>query len=137
MVISLCAKGLTTGEIQAHLSEVYSADISRETISKFTGAGLDEVNGWLARPLDRVYPVVFIDAIHARRSARATWGRTAAGSRSRSRPGVRAGTWGRCTSAGMLCTRSGQPAQGNSSSPTTVPSCTMSQKGLVPRWPVS
>jgi Transposase, Mutator family len=66
MVISLCAKGLTTGEIQAHLAEVYSADISRETISKITDAVLEEVNGWLARPLDRVYPVVFIDAIHVK-----------------------------------------------------------------------
>jgi transposase-like protein len=66
MVISLCAKGLTTGEIQAHLAEVYSADISRETISKITDAVLEEMTGWLARPLDRVYPVVFIDAIHVK-----------------------------------------------------------------------
>jgi putative transposase len=66
MVISLCAKGLTTGEIQAHLAEVYGADISRETISKITDAVLEEMTGWLARPLDRVYPVVFIDAIHVK-----------------------------------------------------------------------
>jgi transposase-like protein len=66
MVISLCAKGLTTGEIQAHLAEVYSAEVSRETISKITDAVLEEMNGWLARPLDRVYPVVFIDAIHVK-----------------------------------------------------------------------
>jgi putative transposase len=66
MVISLCAKGLTTGEIAAHLAEVYGADISRETISKITDAVLEEMTGWLARPLDRVYPVVFIDAIHVK-----------------------------------------------------------------------
>ena len=66
MVISLCAKGLTTGEIQAHLAEVYGAGVSRETISKITDAVLEEMNGWLARPLDRVYPVVFIDAIHVK-----------------------------------------------------------------------
>lgn len=63
MVISLCAKGLTTGEIQAHLAEVYGTDVSRETISKITDAVLEEMTDWLNRPLDRVYPVVFIDAI--------------------------------------------------------------------------
>jgi transposase-like protein len=66
MVISLCAKGLTTGEISAHLAEVYGAAVSRETISKITDAVLEEMTGWLARPLDRVYPVVFIDAIHVK-----------------------------------------------------------------------
>jgi transposase-like protein len=66
MVISLCAKGLTTGEIAAHLGEVYGAEVSRETISKITDAVLDEMSAWLARPLDRVYPVMFIDAIHVK-----------------------------------------------------------------------
>jgi transposase-like protein len=59
----LCAKGLTTGEIQAHLAEVYGTDVSRETISKITDAVVAEMTEWLARPLDRVYPVIFIDAI--------------------------------------------------------------------------
>jgi putative transposase len=63
MVLSLCAKGLTTGEIQAHLAEVYGTDVSRETISKITDAVVAEMTEWLARPWDRVYPVVFIDAI--------------------------------------------------------------------------
>jgi transposase-like protein len=63
MVISLCAKGLTTGEVQAHLAEVYGTEVSRETISKITDAVLEEMTDWLNRPLDRVYPVVFIDAI--------------------------------------------------------------------------
>jgi transposase-like protein len=63
MVISLTAKGLTTGEVQAHLAEVYGTDVSRETISKITDAVLEEMAEWLNRPLDRVYPVVFIDAI--------------------------------------------------------------------------
>lgn len=63
MVISLTAKGLTTGEVQAHLAEVYGTDVSRETISKITDAVLEEMSDWLNRPLDRVYPVVFIDAI--------------------------------------------------------------------------
>jgi len=63
MVISLTAKGLTTGEVEAHLAEVYSTEISRETISKITDRVLDELGDWQNRPLDRVYPVVFIDAI--------------------------------------------------------------------------
>lgn len=66
MVLSLCAKGLTTGEIQAHLAEVYETDVSRETISKITDLVIEEMNDWLIRPLDRVYPVVFIDAIHVK-----------------------------------------------------------------------
>jgi transposase-like protein len=60
------AKGLTTGEISAYLAEVYDADVSKETISKITDAVLEEMNDWLHRPLDRVYPVVFIDAIHVK-----------------------------------------------------------------------
>jgi putative transposase len=57
---------LTTGEIAAHFAEVYGAVMSKEQISKITDAVLEDMNGWLARPLDRVYPVVFIDAIHVK-----------------------------------------------------------------------
>lgn len=63
MVLSLAAKGLTTGEVQAHLAETYGTEVSRETISKITDAVIEEMNEWLNRPLDRVYPVVFIDAL--------------------------------------------------------------------------
>ncbi len=63
MVISLTAKGLTTGEVQAHLAETYGTDVSRETISKITDRVLDDLAEWQNRPLDRVYPVIFIDAI--------------------------------------------------------------------------
>ena len=63
MVISLTAKGLTTGEVEAHLAEVYSTNISRETISKITDRVLGELAEWQNRPLDRVYPVIFIDAL--------------------------------------------------------------------------
>jgi putative transposase len=63
MVISLTAKGLTTGEVEAHLMETYGTNISRETISKITDAVLEDIGLWQNRPLDRVYPVVFIDAI--------------------------------------------------------------------------
>jgi putative transposase len=63
MVISLTAKGLTTGEVQAHLADVYGTEVSRETISKITDALLGEMAEWMSRPLERVYPVVFIDAL--------------------------------------------------------------------------
>src|SRR4029453_15761459 len=63
LVIPLVAKGLTTGEVQAHLAEVYGAEVSRETISKITDAVLERMAEWQSRPLERVYPVLFIDAI--------------------------------------------------------------------------
>jgi putative transposase len=66
MVISLAAKGLTTGEVQAHLAEVYGADVSRQTISTITDKVLEGMAEWQNRPLDAVYPVVFIDAIHVK-----------------------------------------------------------------------
>ncbi|WP_121834063.1 IS256 family transposase [Streptomyces sp. S1] len=66
MVISLSAKGLTTGEVQAHLAEVYGADVSRQTISTITDKVLEGMAEWQNRPLDPVYPVVFIDAIHVK-----------------------------------------------------------------------
>ena len=62
-VISLYAKGLTTGEIQDHLAEIYDTSISRETISKITDQVLGDMVAWQSRPLDRVYPVLLIDAI--------------------------------------------------------------------------
>lgn len=65
-IISLYAKGLTTGEIQAHLADVYDADVSRDLISKITDKVVEEMNAWQARPLDRIYPVVLVDAIHVK-----------------------------------------------------------------------
>jgi len=62
-VVSLYAKGLTTGDIQAHLWEIYGTEISRETISKITDQIVDDMTAWQNRPLDRCYPVVLIDAI--------------------------------------------------------------------------
>jgi transposase-like protein len=66
LVISLSAKGLTTGEVQAHLAEVYGADVSRQTISTITDKVVDGMAEWQNRPLDPVYPVVFIDAINVK-----------------------------------------------------------------------
>jgi putative transposase len=63
IVLSLSARGLTTGEISAHFAEVYGASVSRETVSKITDSVLEEMGVWVNRPLDEVYPVIFIDAI--------------------------------------------------------------------------
>jgi putative transposase len=62
-VLSLYAKGLTTGEIQAHLLEIYGTELSRDTVSKITDSVVEEMTAWQIRPLERVYAVVLIDAI--------------------------------------------------------------------------
>ena len=62
-IVSLYAKGMTTGDIQAHLRELYGAEVSRELISKVTDAVVEEMVDWQSRPLDAVYPVMLIDAI--------------------------------------------------------------------------
>jgi putative transposase len=66
LVLSLSAKGLTTGEVQAHLAEVYGAQVSRQTISTITDKVLEGMAEWQNRPLDPVYPVLFIDAINVK-----------------------------------------------------------------------
>lgn len=63
LVISLVAKGLTTGEVAAHLAEVYGAEVTKDTVSRITDRVLEGMAEWQNRPLDRVYPVLFIDAI--------------------------------------------------------------------------
>jgi putative transposase len=63
IVLSLTARGLTTGEIAAHFAEVYGATVSRDTISRITDKVVEQMTEWQNRPLDRVYPVIFIDAI--------------------------------------------------------------------------
>jgi transposase-like protein len=63
MVISLSAKGLTHGEISAHLAEVYGAEVSKQTISVITDRVMEGMAQWQSRPLDPVYAVIFIDAI--------------------------------------------------------------------------
>ncbi len=66
MVISLSAKGLTHGEIAAHLAGVYGAEVSRQTITTITDRVMDGLAEWQSRPLDPVYAVVFIDAINVK-----------------------------------------------------------------------
>lgn len=62
-VISLYAKGMTTGDIAAHLEEVYDTEISRDLVSRVTEQVLADMRAWQSRPLDPVYPVILIDAI--------------------------------------------------------------------------
>jgi putative transposase len=66
VVLSLYAKGLTTGEISAHFAEIYGASVSKETISRITDKVIEEMNDWVARPLDSTYAAIFIDAIVVR-----------------------------------------------------------------------
>jgi transposase-like protein len=66
MVLSLSAKGLTHGEISAHLVEVYGAEVSKQTISTITDQVMEGMAEWQNRPLDRVYPVLFVDAINVK-----------------------------------------------------------------------
>jgi putative transposase len=63
IVLSLYAKGLTTGEISAHFEQIYGASVSRETISRITDKVLEEMTDWQNRPLDGVYAAIFVDAI--------------------------------------------------------------------------
>src|SRR5918994_1130177 len=63
IVLSLTARGLTTGEISAHFAEVYGASVSKDTVSKISDKVVEEMTEWSNRPLDPVYPVIFIDAI--------------------------------------------------------------------------
>src|SRR5258708_7815749 len=63
IVLSLYAKGLTTGEISAHFAEIYGASVSKETVSRITDRVIEEMQAWQSRPLDEVYAAIFIDAI--------------------------------------------------------------------------
>jgi len=63
-VLALYARGMTTRDIQGHLEELYDSDVSPSLISAVTDAVLGEVTAWQSRPLDPVYPIVYLDAIH-------------------------------------------------------------------------
>ncbi len=65
IVLSLSAKGLTTGEISAHFAEIYGASLSKDTISRITDKVVAEMAEWTSRPLEKVYAAVFIDAIYS------------------------------------------------------------------------
>ena len=62
-ILSLYARGLTTRDIQGHLEELYGVEVSPTLISNVTDAVLEEVRAWQSRPLDAVYPIVYLDAL--------------------------------------------------------------------------
>jgi transposase-like protein len=66
LIVSLTAKGLTTGEVCAHLAEVYGIESPKDQITAVTDRVMDTLSEWQSRPLEPVYPVLFIDAIHVK-----------------------------------------------------------------------
>jgi putative transposase len=63
MILSLYARGMTARDIKAHLAEVYGVQISHDTVAKTTDVVVDEVRAWQSRPVDEVYPILFVDGI--------------------------------------------------------------------------
>jgi putative transposase len=63
-VLALYARGMTTRDIQDHLKDLYGVEVSPQLISGVTDAVIEEVEAWQARPLDPLYPILYLDAIH-------------------------------------------------------------------------
>ena len=63
-ILSLYARGMTVREIQAHLAEMYGTEVSPTLISSVTDAVIEDARAWQSRPLDTVYPIVYLDCIH-------------------------------------------------------------------------
>ena len=66
VILSLYSRGMTTRDIEAHLAETYGISASRELISNVTDVVVDEIVSWQNRPLDEVYPILYIDGIRIR-----------------------------------------------------------------------
>jgi putative transposase len=62
-ILALYARGLSTRDIEAHLAEIYGVKVGRDLISRVTDAVMDDVRAWQQRPLDDVYPVIFLDCL--------------------------------------------------------------------------
>jgi putative transposase len=65
-ILSMYARGMTTREIEAHLKEIYAVDVSAALISQVTDAVQEEVRTWQNRPLEPLYPIVYLDALYVR-----------------------------------------------------------------------
>jgi putative transposase len=65
-ILSLYARGMTVREIQGHLEEMYGTEVSPTLISSVTDAVIEEVKAWQVRPLDALYPIVYLDCIHVK-----------------------------------------------------------------------
>jgi putative transposase len=66
MILSLYSRGMTTSDIAAHLREVYGVEASKELISNVTDVVVDEIKAWQSRPLDEVYPILYVDGLRLR-----------------------------------------------------------------------
>jgi putative transposase len=65
-ILSMYARGMSTREIQGHLEEIYGVEVSPTLISNVTDAVVEEVRAWQSRPLDAVYPIVYLDALYVK-----------------------------------------------------------------------
>ena len=65
-IISMYARGMSTRDIQGHLKEIYQIEVSPDFISTVTDSVMDAVNEWQNRPLDEIYPIVYLDALHVK-----------------------------------------------------------------------
>jgi putative transposase len=65
-ILSMYARGMTTRDIQGHLEEIYGVEVSPTLISNVTDAVAEEVQAWQGRPLDAVYPILYLDALHVK-----------------------------------------------------------------------
>ena len=65
-VISLYGRGMTVGEIQEHIKEIYQTEVSKDLISTVTDGVIEEVNSWQSRALENVYPILYLDCIHVK-----------------------------------------------------------------------
>jgi putative transposase len=65
-ILSMYARGMSTREIQGHLEEIYGVEVSPQLISNVTDEVLDEVRTWQSRPLETVYPIVYLDALYVK-----------------------------------------------------------------------
>ncbi len=65
-ILSLYARGMTVREIQGHLEEMYGTEVSPSLISSVTDAVIEDVKAWQSRPLDALYPIVYLDCIHVK-----------------------------------------------------------------------
>ena len=65
-ILSLYARGMTVREIQGHLEEMYGTEVSPTLISSVTDAVIEDARAWQSRPLDTLYPIVYLDCIHVK-----------------------------------------------------------------------
>src|SRR3954452_10312429 len=65
-IISMYARGMTCREIKAHLQEIYGVEVSSDLVSTVTDGVIDEVRTWQTRPLDAIYPILYLDALQVK-----------------------------------------------------------------------